>query len=101
MNFNGIAAAMRGGYAVAGNNTGHDGGAGLMMDRPEKILDFGERAGHEMTVKAKAIVEAFYNDRPRHSYMVECGGGSMAALKAAQRFPPITTVWWRADWRPT
>ncbi len=87
MNYNGIAAAMRGGYAVAGNNTGHDGGASLMMGHPEKIRDFGERAGHEMTVKAKAIVEAFYNDRPRHSYMVECGGGSMAALKAAQRFP--------------
>jgi len=87
MNFNGIAAAMRGGYAVAGNNTGHDGGASLMMGHPEKIRDFGERAGHEMTVNAKAIVEAFYNDRPRHSYMVECGGGSTAALKAAQRFP--------------
>ena len=87
MNFNGIAAAMRGGYAVAGNNTGHDGGASLMMGHPEKIRDFGERAGHEMTIKAKAIVEAFYNDRPRHSYMVECGGGSMAAMKAAQRFP--------------
>jgi Tannase and feruloyl esterase len=87
MNFNGIAAAMHGGYAVAGNDTGHDGGASLMMDRPEKILDFGERAGHEMTIKAKAIVEAFYNDRPRHSYMVECGGGSTAAMKAAQRFP--------------
>jgi feruloyl esterase len=67
MNFAGIAAAMRGGYAVAGNNTGHDGGASLMMGHPEKIHDFGERAGHEMTVKAKAIVEAFYNDRPRHS----------------------------------
>src|SRR5580704_17790540 len=53
MNFNGIAAAMRGGYAVAGNNTGHDGGASLMMGHPEKIRDFGERAGHEMTVKAK------------------------------------------------
>jgi feruloyl esterase len=52
MNYNGIAAAMRGGYAVAGNNTGHDGGAGLMMGHPEKIRDFGERAGHEMTVKA-------------------------------------------------
>jgi feruloyl esterase len=87
MNFAGIAAAMRGGYAVAGNNTGHDGGASLMMGHPEKIRDFGERAGHEMTVKAKAIVEAFYNERPRHSYMVECGGGSTAAMKAAQRFP--------------
>jgi feruloyl esterase len=87
INYSGIAAAMRGGYAVAGNNTGHDGGASLMMGHPEKIRDFGERAGHEMTVKAKAIVEAFYNERPRHSYMVECGGGSSAAMKAAQRYP--------------
>jgi tannase/feruloyl esterase len=87
MNFNGIAAAMRGGYAVAGNNTGHDGGASLMMGHPEKIRDFGERAAHEMTIKAKAIVETFYDDRPRHSYMVECGGGSSAAMKAAQRYP--------------
>ncbi len=84
-----IAAAMSGGYAVAGNNTGHRCAAtSLMMGHPEKIRDFGERAGHEMTIKAKAIVEALlYNDRPRHSYMVERGGGSMAGMKAAQRFP--------------
>ncbi len=87
LNFNALAAAMQGGFAVAGNNTGHDGGASLMMNQPEKIIDYGERAAHEMTLKAKALIEAFYSSAPRHSYMVECGGGSIAALKAAQRFP--------------
>jgi feruloyl esterase len=82
-----LAGALRGGFATAANNTGHDGGADLMMNKPEKIIDFGERAGHEMTLKAKALIQAFYGNGPKFSYMVECGGGSTAALKAAQRFP--------------
>jgi feruloyl esterase len=87
LNYASIANAMAGGFASAGNNTGHDGGASLMMNQPERILDFGERAAHEMAVKAKAILAAFYERAPRYSYLVECGGGSTAALKAAQRFP--------------
>ena len=30
------------------------------MGRPDQVTDYGHRAIHEMTVKAKAIIEAFY-----------------------------------------
>ena len=51
------------------------------------MLDFGERAVHEMTVAAKALIGAFYGAPPQRSLVNECGGGSRQALKEAQRFP--------------
>jgi feruloyl esterase len=32
------------------------------------MIDFGYRATHEMTVKAKQIVKAFYDQSPKFSY---------------------------------
>jgi feruloyl esterase len=40
-----------------------------------------------MTVKAKALIKAFYGRGPKFSYMVECGAGAIGALKEAQRYP--------------
>ena len=57
------------------------------MSHPEKVIDFGDRAAHEMTLKAKALIAAFYGSPPKHSYIVECGGGTIAALKEAQKHP--------------
>jgi len=75
------------GYATVGNNTGHEGDSSYAMTHPEKIKDFGYRSAHEMTVTSKALVKAFY-DRPlQYSVMAEGGGGTIAALSAAQRYP--------------
>jgi feruloyl esterase len=82
-----LAAGVRGGYATVGSNTGHDGDASYALNHPEKIVDFGYRSAHEMTVAAKALITAFYSIGPRLSYMAECGGGSIAALSEAQRYP--------------
>ena len=58
-----VADAVRAGYAAASTDTGHDGGdASFALGHPEKVIDFGYRAVHEMTVKAKAIIAAFYGD---------------------------------------
>ncbi len=84
---NALANALRGGFATVGSNTGHEGGPEYALDHPEKIVDFGDRAAHEMTVKAKALVEAFYGAAPKFSYMNECGGGTISALKEAQKYP--------------
>jgi feruloyl esterase len=57
------------------------------MSHPEQIKDFGYRSAHEMTVASKAIVKAFYGAAPTLSYMAEGGGGTIAALSSAQRYP--------------
>jgi feruloyl esterase len=83
-----LAAPLRRGYAAAMTDTGHEGGSGsFALGHPEKLVDFGYRAVHEMTLKAKAIIEAFYADGPKLSYWVGCSSGGKQGLKEAQRFP--------------
>ncbi len=83
-----LAVAVRRGYAAAGTDTGHSGGgASFATDHPEKLVDFGYRAVHEMTVKAKAIVVAYYGAGPKFSYWNGCSSGGKQGLKEAQRFP--------------
>jgi feruloyl esterase len=84
----GMAQALKHGYATASTDTGHTGDtAAPMLGHPEKFVDFGYRAVHEMTVKAKAIIAAFYGNNPRYSYWNGCSTGGRQALMEAQRFP--------------
>jgi feruloyl esterase len=83
-----MADALRRGYAASSTDTGHVGGsASFAMGHPEKVIDFAYRSEHEMTVKAKAIVNAFYGSAPKYSYWNGCSAGGRQALKAAQMFP--------------
>ena len=82
-----LANSVRLGYAVAGNNTGHEGDSSYAIDHPEKIKDFGYRAAHEMTVVSKALIKAYYDTPLKYSVMAEGGGGTIAALSEAQRYP--------------
>jgi feruloyl esterase len=83
----GLAEALRKGFAVAVTDTGRKGDSRYAVDHPQQIIDFGERAVHEMTVKAKALITAFYGRSPKFSFMAECGAGAIGALKEAQRYP--------------
>ncbi len=84
----GLATGLNRGYATASTNTGHDGGdASFALGHPEKLADFGYRAVHEMTVKGKAIIEAFYSKAPVRSYWSGCSSGGKQGLKEAQKFP--------------
>lgn len=85
-----LATALRRGYATASTDTGHSGSGGdasFALGHPEKLIDFGYRAVHEMTVQAKAVVAAFYGNRPRFSYWNGCSTGGKQGLTEAQRFP--------------
>jgi feruloyl esterase len=83
-----MAAALKRGYATSSTDTGHVGGsASFGLGHPEKVIDFAYRSEHEMTVKAKAIVNAFYGSAPRFSYWVGCSAGGRQGMKAAQMFP--------------
>src|SRR4051794_7976166 len=53
------------GYATSSTDTGHVGNTmAFALGHREKYVDFGYRAVHEMTVRAKTIVEAFYGTAP-------------------------------------
>ena len=80
--------ALRLGYATAGTDTGHqDPGGNWAIGHPEKMIDFGYRSTHEMTVKAKQIIKAFYDQKPKYSYFKGCSTGGRQALMEAQRYP--------------
>lgn len=88
LSYPGLAGALARGYASATTDTGHGGGdASWALGHPEKIVDYGHRAIHEMTEKAKAIVSAFYGDGPKRSYFSSCSNGGRQALMEAQRYP--------------
>ncbi len=83
-----LGAAIKRGYASAGTDTGHVGfDAAWALGHPEKTIDFGYRGIHEMSQKAKAIIDAFYGQQPQRSYFIGCSDGGREALMEAQRFP--------------
>ena len=78
------------GYAVVATDTGHAGtglDAGFAVGHPEKLTDFRYRAVHEMTVKAKALIAAFYGKGPRLSLWTSCSTGGRQGLMEAFRYP--------------
>jgi feruloyl esterase len=80
--------ALRAGYATTGTDTGHVGGSGeFALGHPEKVIDFGYRSEHEMTVKAKAIISAFYDNPVKYAYWNGCSAGGRQAMKEAQKYP--------------
>ncbi len=77
------------GYATAATDDGHSGGMGAAwaLGHPDKVIDFGYRAVHVVSIQAKAIVAAFYGKNAKLSYFVGCSDGGREALMEAQRFP--------------
>ena len=86
-----LAAGLLNHYATANTDMGHtattpDPGR-WALHHPQRVVDEGYRAQHETAVKAKAIVQAFYGNRPTHSYFVGCSAGGWEALTEANRYP--------------
>ena len=78
------------GYATAATDDGHQGNpldASFAAQHPEKLVDFGHRAPHEMTVAAKAAIAAFYGTDARRSLFVSCSTGGRQGLMEAYRYP--------------
>jgi feruloyl esterase len=83
-----LAAALAAGYATASTDTGHVGNtAAFALGHPEKLVDMGYRAVHEMTVQGRAIVDAYYSSRPRLSFWNGCSQGGRQAITEAERYP--------------
>ena len=80
--------ALARGYATSSTDTGHVGNTmAFALGHREKYVDFGYRAVHEMTERAKAIIEAFYQTRPAHSYWNGCSQGGRQGVTEAIRYP--------------
>ena len=87
INYNAMGVGLTDGFAVASTDTGHQGGDTAWMLNADKVTDFAGRAMHETTTAGKAIATSYYGAAPRYSYMIECGGGSAAALHEVQKYP--------------
>jgi feruloyl esterase len=88
ISFSAMASALQEGYATASTDTGHKGmNSSFGIGHPEKVLDYAYRAVHEMTVKSKALIAAFYSRNPHLSYWNGCSTGGRQGLMEAQRYP--------------
>lgn len=80
------------GSAIATTDTGHESTPAdpqtiVWARQPEKLVDFGHRAIHEMTRAGKQLVLRFYGRPARRSYFVSCSNGGRQGLMSAQRYP--------------
>jgi feruloyl esterase len=83
-----IAGAVSAGYAAAGTDGGHEGNsAAFAPGHPERVVDMGYRAVHEMAVYAKNLVAAYYGSAPSLSMWNACSTGGRQGITAAVRFP--------------
>ena len=89
----GLIGPVRQGYAAGSTDTGHPGGSGsFALDSTGHlnwllIRDNAYLGIHEMTVTAKAVIEAFYGTAARHAYFNGCSTGGRQGLSEAQRYP--------------
>jgi feruloyl esterase len=63
ISYGSMAATLFRGYATSSTDTGHEGtnmDGSYALGHREKVIDFGNRAVHEMTVNAKLIIAAYY-----------------------------------------
>jgi len=88
INYAAMEEALRQGYATSSTDTGHSGAGGnFAFHHPEKVVDYAYRSEHEMVVKSKATIQAFYGSAPRLSYFNGCSSGGKQGLNEAQRYP--------------
>ena len=83
------------GYAVASTDTGHEGkgdDGSYALGHPEKIIDFGYRAIHEMVVKSKAIVAEYYSRNAKYSYWNGCSPAAGKVWKTCSVTRPTLTA---------
>ncbi len=77
------------GFATAGTDTGHEGGADAKWayNNMERQLNFGRLAIHRTAVVSKAIMQNYYCAGPSKSYFVGCSRGGGQAMVEAQYYP--------------
>ncbi|ARN19574.1 hypothetical protein A4W93_06405 [Piscinibacter gummiphilus] len=77
------------GYASATSDLGHTASttAEWAGGQPEKIIDWGHRAGHLSAVTSKQVMNAYYQAPVQRAYFQGCSGGGREALMSVSRYP--------------
>lgn len=82
--------ALAAGYAVGATDTGHKGNgmtADFAVGHPEKLVDFGYRAVHEMVVTSKQAIGEFYDKGLELSLWNSCSTGGRQGVMSAHKYP--------------
>jgi feruloyl esterase len=93
ISYQGLVDAVQRGYAAASTDTGHDSSKPeetemhFALGHPEKVIDYGHRAIHLMTVEGKEFVKTFYGVAPKHSYFFGYSLGGYQSITEARRYP--------------
>lgn len=82
-----MADALKRGYATASTDTGHVDGDLTWLQDEGRLVDYGHRAIHEMTLKSKAIVQKLYARPASRAYFTGCSTGGRQGLMEAERYP--------------
>jgi feruloyl esterase len=83
-----LAQGLQRGFAVAHTDMGTSPNvAEGLVGRPERVIDWGWRSTHEMTLFSKSMTRALYAQAPSKSYFMGCSTGGGQGLHEAQRFP--------------
>lgn len=91
LNYGDMAYAIRQGYAVAGGDTGHQtadpNDMTFAINHPEKIIDWGTRSIHAITVPTKSLVAALQGKAATRAYYYGCSTGGHQGYAEVQRYP--------------
>ena len=91
-----LAAAVALGYAAASTDSGHTtAGASFAVGHPEKLADYAHRSLHELAVRAKAVVGAYYGKEPAASLWNGCSTGGNQGLTLASMYPADFDAYYR------
>ncbi|MGC3980334.1 MAG: tannase/feruloyl esterase family alpha/beta hydrolase [Steroidobacteraceae bacterium] len=85
--YSGLAEGIKQGYVTVGTDTGHAGDGTEWMNNQQQVIDYGSRAIHEMTVRAKTLIAALYDQPLKYAYFDGCSTGGGQALMNIQRYP--------------
>jgi len=83
----GMVEGLKRGFAVTNTDMGTAPDINGARTHPDRWVDFGWRATHEMTRVAKVLVAGFYKVASFRAYFEGCSTGGQQALASAQRFP--------------
>jgi feruloyl esterase len=93
INYSGLAQGVMQGFAAASTDMGTAGFSApdrttwKILESDDRLVDFGSRATHLMTVAAKLLIQSFYGSSPHFSYWNGCSTGGKQGLAEAQRYP--------------